>query len=51
MNYINNLFQICFLRICLVLVIAANKSDMYELEEVDEEKVKDFAKVIFLRQI
>ena len=24
---------------------------MYELEEVDEEKVKDFAKVIILRQI
>jgi hypothetical protein len=27
------------------LAIAANKSDMYELEEVNEEKVKEFAQV------
>jgi hypothetical protein len=31
----------------LVVVIAANKSDMYEFEEVDEEKVKEFSKVLF----
>jgi predicted GTPase len=37
----------------LVIAIAANKSDMYDLEEVEEEKVKECAKVYlyFIKEI